>query len=274
MADELASLRATVAAQAMELEALREEVAELRPLAELELARQRLRDLFISALICTAQNGYAREVDPIVGLCKETWGEEALFDALKDLPHGPLVVKSYRLWSVEKCYDFHPFGMKRTRLMYASQKGDVPRVQWLLARGARTELVDSNNCTALHWASWHGHAGVVRALIERRASVDVHDCDFFTPLHLATLQGNVDVIRELVRVGSNLNETGWDGVRRAGSVLWNKGFCKMLDVCCPTLRILQMTPLCMARAEGNDDFFLALLEMGALRIDRVFITII
>jgi hypothetical protein len=60
----------------------------------MERARQRQGDGFISALIITAQNGYAREVDPFVGLCRETWGEEALFDALKDLPHGRLRLRS------------------------------------------------------------------------------------------------------------------------------------------------------------------------------------
>ena len=45
---------------------------------------------FISCLILTAQNGFGRDVDPFVALCRETWGEEILFDALKDLPHGKL----------------------------------------------------------------------------------------------------------------------------------------------------------------------------------------
>ena len=109
-------------------------------LASLRLLRSRAhlvalfnrRYNFISALICAAQNGYAREVDPFVGLCRETWGEEVLWDALKDLPHGK---------------------QRRTRLMHAAQKGDAARVKWLLKRGARPNLMDSHGQTALLWES-------------------------------------------------------------------------------------------------------------------------
>ena len=100
---ELAALRAAQAALAAELAALRIENAELRPLRALlplreplalaaaeQVARHNLRHNFISCLVILAQNGYGREVDPFAGLCRETWREEALFDALKDLPHGAL----------------------------------------------------------------------------------------------------------------------------------------------------------------------------------------
>ena len=50
----------------------------------------RLRYLFISAFIVTAQNGFGLDVDPLLHLCRETWGEEVLWDAVKDLPHGLL----------------------------------------------------------------------------------------------------------------------------------------------------------------------------------------
>ena len=45
---------------------------------------------FISSLILTAQNGFGRDVEPFLALSRETWGEEILFDAVKDLPHGAL----------------------------------------------------------------------------------------------------------------------------------------------------------------------------------------
>jgi hypothetical protein len=46
------------------------------------------RDLFITAFIVTAQNGFGHDVDPFLALCHETWDEEVLWDAVKDLPHG------------------------------------------------------------------------------------------------------------------------------------------------------------------------------------------
>jgi hypothetical protein len=46
---------------------------------------------FLSAFILTGMNGYGRDVDPLLGaVAQETWGEEILFDAVKDLPHGAL----------------------------------------------------------------------------------------------------------------------------------------------------------------------------------------
>ena len=41
---------------------------------------------FISCLILTAQNGFGRDVEPFLALSRETWEEEILFDAVKDLP--------------------------------------------------------------------------------------------------------------------------------------------------------------------------------------------
>ena len=91
-AAELPALRAAVARQDAELSVLRL-VAAAQPCARRDAVAQAQADLrfnFISALICTAQNGFARDADPFVALCSETWGEEQLWDALKDLPHGPL----------------------------------------------------------------------------------------------------------------------------------------------------------------------------------------
>ena len=77
-----------------EMRPLRAEVAELRELLPARKAARKARERelhrhnFISALICTAENGYGRDVEPFLALCRETWGEERLWDAVKDLPHG------------------------------------------------------------------------------------------------------------------------------------------------------------------------------------------
>ena len=109
-----------------------------------------LADAFISALIITAQHGFVADVDPFVGLCPETWGEEQLFDALKDLPHGL---------------------SRRTRLMHAAFAGNVSRLRWLLRRGAKLELEDAQQCTALGWACRSGRIDVVAELVRVGASV-------------------------------------------------------------------------------------------------------
>ena len=57
--------------------------------AEEEAARaDALRYNFLSCLILTAQDGLGQDVEPFLALSRETWGEEQLWDAVKDLPHG------------------------------------------------------------------------------------------------------------------------------------------------------------------------------------------
>jgi hypothetical protein len=156
--EKLAALNAAFAAQSEELRELRAELLPIR-------AAEALRHNFISCLILTAQNGFGRDVEPFLALSRETWGEEILFDAVKDLPHGALqkmdgggelVFEMDALGA--RVLDaggkpipvMDPFGKQRTRLMYAAQAGDVARVKWLLARGARVELKDSLGRTALY----------------------------------------------------------------------------------------------------------------------------
>ena len=195
---ELARLRA----ETSELARLREElaqsravIAELRPLAAEEAARQKQRQGFISALIIAAQNGYAREVDPFVGLCRETWGEEALFDALKDLPHGKLRLRSAEEAVAAGLPEFDPYGMGRTRLMCAAQAGNKARVEWLLKRGARLELADSDGFTALTWVSACGYTDVVELLVGKGALVSGA---VNPPLFIASGYGYLDIVRVLL----------------------------------------------------------------------------
>ena len=72
---------------------LREEVREPlpeRPAAREAARKEALRHNCISCLILAAQNGFGRDVEPFLALSRETWEEEILFDAVKDLPHGAL----------------------------------------------------------------------------------------------------------------------------------------------------------------------------------------
>ena len=274
-APSISSLTAEVArlrAENSELARLREElaqsraeVAELRPHVAMERARQRRGSGFISALIITAQNGYAREVDPFVGLCRETWGEEALFDALKDLPHGKKRLRSAEEAAAQGLPEFDPYGMGRTRLMFAAQTGNKARVEWLLKRGARLELADSEGCTALTWACARGFTDVVELLLDKGALASGAS---HPPLYDASVHGLLDIVRVLLEHGADPNGPSTEGDTplsaaalhgrvEVARLLLQKG--AIVDAAC----LSGVTPLYTAAQEGHKEVLNLLLAMGA-----------
>jgi hypothetical protein len=176
---------------------------------------------FISAMIMAAQNGFGEDVEHLLALSRETWGEEILWDAIKDLPHGPQHKRGAdgkRMYKMSEGANgrrlavMDPRGARRTRLMYAAQANDVPRLKWLLARGAKLELEDSAGWTALHWAAQEGRVGTVRELLARGARVDTatNEGDM-TPLHVASEFGHLGVVRELLARGAAIGAAMDDG---------------------------------------------------------------
>ena len=145
-----------------------------------------LRYNFVSCLILAAQNGFGQDVEPFLALSRETWGEEQLWAAVKDLPHGTLRREGpSREWHPAFGREAGPFSVARTRLMYAAQAGNVARLRWLLARGARLEQKDWEGWTALHWACAAGRVDTARELLARGAAADAADSGNMTPLHVA-----------------------------------------------------------------------------------------
>ena len=87
------------------------------------------------------------DVAPFLALSRETWGEEILWDAAKDVRYGD-----------------------ETRLMYSAKIGDLARVRWLLKRGAKVNLADESQMTAVYFACTNGYFDVVRELLKAGAS--------------------------------------------------------------------------------------------------------
>ena len=86
-----------------------------------------LRYNFISCLILAAQNGFGQDVDPLAALCRETWGAEQWWDAVKDLPHGRVRREGPARQGAAAPFGFErgPFSAGRTHQIYAAQAGDV-----------------------------------------------------------------------------------------------------------------------------------------------------
>jgi hypothetical protein len=149
----------------------------------------RVPELFLDALFIAFQSkkgraGFAEDLKWCAGLCRATWGEEALWNGMVHVRRG---------------------AKKRTHLMYAAERGDVERVRWLLARGAPTELADESGWTACLWASSTGHVDVVRTLLAAGANVNAASHRGTTSLMAASYCGHVEVVRVLLAAGADIN---------------------------------------------------------------------
>ena len=176
-----------------------------------------LRYNFLSCLFLTAQNGFGQDVEPFLALSRETWGEEQLWDAVKDLPHGCVRREGPALQHAAEPFGFErgPFSAGRTHVMYAAQAGAVARLRWLIARGARLELKDWMGRTALYWASREGRVEAVRELLARGAMVDTANNDGETPLFIASWSGHLEMVRELLARGAAVDTANNNEIGRA-----------------------------------------------------------
>ena len=99
-----------------------------------------------------------------------------------------------------------------TPLMWASMRGFAETVELLLAKGANSELQNSDGWTALVAAVWYGHAGVCRALLEHGVSVNVTAVNEVPMVVVAAMQGNRQVLKLLLNHGAQIEGSGSDGM--------------------------------------------------------------
>lgn len=82
-------------------------------------------------------------------------------------------------------------------------EGAVDVIQFLLERGARTDIFDSNGHTCLHTAVFHDdHIEIIRLLLVHGADVNAKREGQKTPLDLAVEQGNENVANLLRQNGA------------------------------------------------------------------------
>jgi ankyrin repeat protein len=100
-----------------------------------------------------------------------------------------------------------PNGQGRTALIQAADQGHAEVVRRLLRRGARPGHADFQKQTALHVAGWQGHLDAVKALLECGAGTEARDRTGNTPLSLAATEDVPDVVAALLDGGANLEAT-------------------------------------------------------------------
>ncbi len=93
-------------------------------------------------------------------------------------------------------------------LSKAAKKGDLERVEKLIAEGADLDQTDFRGNSPIYHAASKGHADVVEALAQAGADIEIDNSFGSTPLHVASRYGHVDVIRVLVTYGADPDAIG------------------------------------------------------------------
>ena len=96
-------------------------------------------------------------------------------------------------------------------LHLAAQGGNVPVVELLLSKGARTDARDIFGRTPVHLAAQYGERESVSYLLDHGADVNAKDKLGFNPLSSAAQEGHVPLIDLLVFRGADLNLANIEG---------------------------------------------------------------
>ena len=105
-----------------------------------------------------------------------------------------------------------------TALIEASSNGHNEVVQALIGHGADVDAKSNGDWTALIWASWKGYLDVVQSLLAKGADVNARNEKGETALMYACEAYKPAVLKVLIQAGANINEKdndGWTALRRA-----------------------------------------------------------
>lgn len=89
--------------------------------------------------------------------------------------------------------------LSETLLHVAATNGHLTVVQYLISKGAKTDVKDKTGRTALHRAAEKGHSDAVKALLQCGAYMYSLDREGKTPLHLAAQNNHSHVLRLILK---------------------------------------------------------------------------
>ena len=167
------------------------------------LACARGFDAFLDVITCAANTGFGHALRHLTAVSKATWTEATLWEALVQVRVA------------------HQGEGGRTSLMFQAFAGNVARLRWLLARGARVSGRTRNGLSALSWAAQVGNVACIAALLDAGAGVDEASNDGVTPLHYAAWKGHLEAVELLLARGARREATSATGATALMFASWN-----------------------------------------------------
>ena len=102
---------------------------------------------------------------------------------------------------------------KHRQFLEAASSGDVPRMEYLLYKGADIDTTPKSEGgrSALLLAAENGREEAVKVLLEKGANFDTKDSSDYTALHLAAKSGHWSTVQVLLKKGANSNAKDSEG---------------------------------------------------------------
>lgn len=91
------------------------------------------------------------------------------------------------------------------RLFRDAEKGNLPAVEWDIAKGADVNAQVALGQTALYVASMHGYLSIAKCLLDHGAKVNAKDNVGETPLEITAAFGQPDMVQLLISRGASIN---------------------------------------------------------------------
>ena len=163
-----------------------------------------------------------------------------------------------------------------TPLIEAASEGHNQVVKELIRGGARVNVKNMCQRTALYWASRYGHCSVVKTLCAAGADTNVQSPWEETPLMCAAYWGSDEIVCELIRAGASVNvvsSSEWFWVAAGATALHyaaaakNCSVVKRLCAAGADTNVQDLcwgvTPLMCAAYWGRDEIVCELIRAGA-----------
>ncbi|MFH1038870.1 MAG: ankyrin repeat domain-containing protein [PVC group bacterium] len=90
-------------------------------------------------------------------------------------------------------------------LQKSASKGDLTKVNELIADGGDVNVRDDEGWTPIYHALQNNHAAVVEALLENGADLNVRDPNGQTPLSLAVVYSGIETVELMIAAGAAVN---------------------------------------------------------------------